>query len=45
MDVEIRYQGSKVDIGVFGPTSMVSVREAEDMIRRFVEIWSSLIPV
>lgn len=38
MDVEIRYRGSTVDVGVFGLSSMVSVADAEDLIGRFVEI-------
>ncbi|KAF4634118.1 hypothetical protein G7Y89_g3992 [Cudoniella acicularis] len=40
IDIEIRYDGDgKVDMGVFGPENMVSVKEAEGMIQRFTTSW------
>lgn len=40
MEVEIRYHEDGVDIGVFGPTAMVSIAEAEALIGKFADIWT-----
>jgi aryl carrier-like protein/NRPS condensation-like uncharacterized protein len=40
VDVEIRYQRDKIDMGVFAPSHMLSVIEAESMIGAFVHFWA-----
>ncbi|RDL30814.1 uncharacterized protein BP5553_10159 [Venustampulla echinocandica] len=37
IDVEIRYQEEKIDVGVFAPSDMLSVNAAEGMIQKFIE--------
>jgi hypothetical protein len=39
VDVELRYDAEtgRLDIGVFAPSEMMSVEEAESMIERFVQ--------
>lgn len=39
IDVEIRYRGDKIDIGVFAPEEMISVAEADSMIEQFIQCW------
>ncbi|TVY37431.1 Nonribosomal peptide synthetase [Lachnellula subtilissima] len=39
IDIEIRYEGEKIDMGVFGPNYMISIDEAEGIIRGFRELW------
>ena len=37
IEVEMRYQEGKLDMGIFGPENMVTVDEAEVMIESFIE--------
>jgi len=41
VDLEFRYHGeeNKIDMGIFAPTEMVSVEEAEGMIWEFMGFW------
>ena len=39
VDVEIRYLGDMVDMGIFAPIQMLSIAEAESMTREFVKVW------
>ncbi|KAH8596027.1 hypothetical protein B0O99DRAFT_686077 [Bisporella sp. PMI_857] len=39
IEIEIRHRDDNADIGIFAPTSMLSVPEAEGMIESFVEIY------
>jgi ferricrocin synthase len=39
IDVEIRYEGEKIDMGVFAPTDMLGIEDAKGMIRGFREFW------
>jgi len=39
VDLEMRYRGGKIDIGIFAPVDMVSVAEAEAMVERFLRLW------
>ncbi|TVY46934.1 Hydroxamate-type ferrichrome siderophore peptide synthetase [Lachnellula occidentalis] len=39
IDVEVRYEGEKIDMGVFAPNDMISIDEAEGVIRGFRELW------
>jgi hypothetical protein len=36
VDTEIRYHEGNVDIGIFAPTELLSVEEADSMIEGFV---------
>jgi hypothetical protein len=41
VDLEIKHHGeeNKIDVGVFAPTEMLSVEEAEWMIGEFIGFW------
>jgi hypothetical protein len=36
----MRYQGDKIDIGIFAPESMLSVVDAGLLIDEFIELWT-----
>lgn len=40
VDIEIRCHGEKIDVGVFAPSALISLDEAESFIEHFVEYWA-----
>jgi ferricrocin synthase len=40
VDVELRYdpETGRLDMGVFAPSEMMSVEDAESMVKRFVQV-------
>lgn len=39
MDIEMRFGGDKIDMGVFAPAEMMSIEDAAGMIETFVGFW------
>ncbi|TVY84626.1 Hydroxamate-type ferrichrome siderophore peptide synthetase [Lachnellula suecica] len=40
IDVEIRYEGDEIDMGVFAPSNMLGVEGAEELVRGFRGFWA-----
>jgi len=36
VDIEMRFGGDKIDMGVFAPAEMMSIEDAVTMIERFI---------
>ncbi|KAK0120738.1 hypothetical protein ONS96_010939 [Cadophora gregata f. sp. sojae] len=39
IDIELRYHGDKIDMGVFAPEEMLSIAGAEKLIEDFIAFW------
>jgi len=33
VDIELKYEDGKLDVGVFGPTEMISIKRAKDIVQ------------
>ncbi|KAH9220281.1 hypothetical protein DL95DRAFT_330117 [Leptodontidium sp. 2 PMI_412] len=39
LDIELRYHGEEIDMGVFAPEEMLSIEGAEKLIEHFIAFW------